>query len=400
MKKNGILKQFFKVCKEDIALGIQPFVFFKFLYFPKQMGKTFLLGKSPDGIVGGKEVGTDNACVKLSEMGSYNFNGTMLVNMIESDALIDESPEPGKKAVILPSCLVDINRRGTGQHILESIVKGLALSAGFVVKADNGSRSNFEVEKLFENPRNVIIRNLDFISEESDNRPDFRADHGVGDFTLASTMNNFFACRTPEKRVDIKSILNLSILNVLLNMFRGVVARGDVFIAAMRTFIQIDIHSFINMFRSLPPMPLMPIRSTALFLRGLVGNFLFLLLAFGCKWGLFCLEKFGFKDFLISFKFLNSCVKLLHLVRGKVHGKFKFIHSLPEICSFGKNFIWNLTIQEYTKMSKGTIWTARIINPILRKIKTPNPHLDKLSACTEKGKKFHISGNCERRSGD
>lgn len=184
MKKNGILKEFFKVSEEDIALGIQLFVLLKLFYFPKQMGKAFLFGKSPDGIVGGKEVGTDDAFVKLSEMSFYDFTGTVLVNMIESDVLIDESPEPGKKAVILPACLVDMNIRGMGQHILESIVKGLALFAGFVVKGSNGSRSNFEVEKLLENSRNIIIRDFYVIPKKGDNRPDFRANHGVGDFAI------------------------------------------------------------------------------------------------------------------------------------------------------------------------------------------------------------------------
>lgn len=50
--KNGLLKKFFEICGERIALGIQRVEFLKRFYFPKHMSEAFLFGKCLAGIIG------------------------------------------------------------------------------------------------------------------------------------------------------------------------------------------------------------------------------------------------------------------------------------------------------------------------------------------------------------
>ena len=179
----------------------------------------------------------------------------------------------------------------------------------------------------------VIVGDLDFISEKRSLGSGFRAYEGVGDFSFPPAMHNPFAVRAPAEKMNEARRLHPSILDILLDMSRGMVARGNIPAFAIRTPVQENVNIFVNILGFFSEMSSMAKRGTSLFLR--LSAFLFLVFSERC---LQSPRQLLLDAFLFILKLLNPFAKPDYLFGSKVNGTFKFVNPCPEIVSFGNDF--------------------------------------------------------------
>ena len=180
---------------------------------------------------------------------------------------------------------------------------------------------------------NVIVGDLDFISEKRSLGSGFRAYEGVGDFSFPPAMHNPFAVRAPAEKMNEARRLHTSILDILLDMSRGMVARGNIPAFAIRTPVQENVNIFVNILGFFSEMSSMAKRGTSLFLR--LSAFLFLAFSERRQQSP---RQLLLDAFLFILKLLNPFAKPDYLFGSKVNGTFKFVNPCPEIVSFGNDF--------------------------------------------------------------
>lgn len=363
---------------------------------PHDVPDAFLLRKGLDSVpVGVPEIADDGTAVRLSEMVDDDLGTTAFINVEKSDSRIGKNPEP----VVFPTGFVGMNKRSFGERSFQRLINGLCLLRKLVIKPDNRAGGNAEFAEGLNGLAGVVVGNLDFIAEKTSFGPCFGADERARYFAISPAVNKFLAGSAPVIIMDKTRCRNSAVFKVFLNVFGAVGANGNIFVAAARASVNMNVNVFVYFVGLFSEPPRMADRRAAL-LRTFRWLFLFRLF----ERRLERLGKFSFKLAVVLFEFfdfigefLDFGEKFLHLLRGKVHGKFEFVDPLAEIVPVSKNPLWRLAIEEDTKIFERAKRTLRIIDPVLRKIKTPNPHLRNLSIWAGTWKKLHVPENCEER---
>ena len=322
MKVNGILYKLFEGVEESCRPGIfrKPLVE-KLLHIPEQMGAALLLGECRDKApVCGVEVGDEDALVELPEVIPDHAGGTVSVNVVERDLAVRKDTEP----VALPAGLVGINASCFRKGFLEGFIQGRSLPADLVVEADDGARCDAQAAEILEDSRHVVVGDLDFIPEKSRLGSGIRADECVRDFIRTPAVDDLFADGAPVMGVDKACCLQPAASDVLLDMLRGMAARGEVFVSAMRALVKTDINVFIYAVRSLPEVSRMAERSSSL-----PGVFRRVLL------------------------FISLERSLKRLAVGKSHGELKLVNSLAEIAPLGKHTLRGFADEKHAELLEG-----------------------------------------------
>jgi hypothetical protein len=348
MKKNSILNKRFKSLEECLVIrASREFIVEKLLHIPDQMSAALLFGECGDKIsVGGVEVGDENAFVELPEMRSYHCRRPMFVNVEKRDLLVRENPEP----VPLPAGLIDMNAMCFGESFLQGFIQGSSLPADLVVEADDCARGDAQAAEVPEDARDIIVGDLDFISEKSRLGSGIRTDEGIRDFISAPAMDNLFADDAPVMRVDKASCLQPAAFDILLYMLRDMTARGKAFVSAMRTFFNTDINVLVNAVRPFPEVSGMTERRSSLL--GVFRNFFHFIFLEG---RLQRPRQILLNIFFFHLKFRILFTKFYDLLCSKIDRAFKFVNPCPEIIPFGEDSLGRFAAKEHAELLEGAV---------------------------------------------
>ncbi len=273
----------------------------------------------------------------------------MLKNIMEkANVRISENPKP----VTLPAGFVSMNELSFPQRLLKSIVNRFGFFSKLVIKADDRTGNDGQATKMLQGSLNIVIRDFDLMTQKRSLGSCVRSDKGVGDFIFTPTVNNTFTIDTPVITVYEAGGSKFAVNNIFLNMFCRMVARRNIFAAAKRTDIKVNIDGFINMIGIAAKPSLMTDRSAALlrvfrrfFLRISVERSLE-------RFGKFCLKMrlFIFKLFNPGLKFPDLVISEVHATSEQFHSEFKTDMGLERLPSgkFATNaLILNLAALSY-----------------------------------------------------
>ncbi len=356
MKGNSIFNKLFQNPEKLFRLGMVGKFFVKqFVDIPQQVRQTFLLGERAClGEVGAPEIGNKYSVVVFPEAVDDHLGATAFLNMKEGDIRINENPKP----VTFPTGFVSMNEPGFPQGLFKSIVNWFGFFRKFIVKSDQRTRRQTQVPETLHGKSRTVIRGFDLIAHKRSLGSGVRADKGVGDFIFAPTVNDAFTIGTPEITMHETSGFKFTVLKVFLDVFRCVVAWRNIFAAAMRTDIKVNIDGFINMIW-IAAKPSRMTNWSAELLRIFRRFFLWI----SVERSLERCGKLCFKLRVGFFKLFNPGLKSPDLVIGKIHPELKLINSFMQISPFGKHAVRIFAMKKYTKPFE---WTIRFTDAFAR----------------------------------
>ena len=358
MKKYSIFKQVFDLREERFYFRSKEFVFEQISDVAQQVDQAFLFGESTNfASVRAPEVTDQNTVVKFTEMVNNNLGSTAFVNMKDRDMGVGENPQP----VAFPAGFVNMDKGCFLQELLQIIVNGSGFLGKLMIKSDQRPRYHFQSAQVLQYLLRTVIGGLGLITNKSGFSSGIRSDKGLWNFIFAPAVNDAFAIRTPVITVNETCRGKFAILDIFLDMFRGVVARRNIFAVAPRTAVKVNINGLIGLFGFSAEPARMTSRSTKLF----SGRNSFFAFIFSERI-LERIGKLGFELGVNIFKFFDPFLKLNELVIAKVHGEFKFVNPFAQIFSFGKYRFRSLAIEKNTEIFEGTIRTPDLFVTIIQ----------------------------------
>jgi Glycosyl hydrolase 2 galactose-binding domain-like len=229
-------------------------------------------------------------------------------------------------------------------------IRGWGFFRKLVVKTNNRTSYDSKSAHILQSSLNIVIRNLDFIAQKSSLSSGVRSNKGIRNFICAPAMNNSPASGTPVITVNKASRNRLAVFNIFLDVFSGMVIWRNIFTAAMRTVIKVNVNGFIGLFRFSAEPSRVTNRSTKLF-SGFCSFFAFI---FGKR--IFeSVRKFCFELGVGVFKLFDSFLKFKSLMISNIHSKFEFVNPFAEIISFRENAGGIFAVKKNTEILEGTI---------------------------------------------